>query len=141
MFETNIPMANNSLSTFILEKLLVLQKKKDALMRQVEEIETQIAQTFSGSEPTTKGRRGRKPKSVDGAAVITRPRKKKRQRRGVTGEKIVAALETAGAEGASVSELSETTGLPKQNLHVWFNTTGKTRDNIKKIGRGRYRIV
>ena len=65
-------------------------------------------------------------------------RKRSRAAAGSTREKVLAALREAGKEGITIKELSTKLGIKNQNLHTWFNQTGKKLAEITKIGTGRY---
>jgi len=70
-----------------------------------------------------------------------KPRKGSRAKAGSTKERVLGALKEAGAGGISVKELSAKLGIKNQNLHTWFNQTGKKMPQITKVSLGRYRLV
>ena len=76
-----------------------------------------------------------------GPARGRKPRKGSRAKAGSTKERVLGALKEAGASGISVKELSGKLGIKNQNLHTWFNQTGKKMPEITKVSLGRYRLV
>jgi hypothetical protein len=64
-----------------------------------------------------------------------------RSPRGELSAKILSALEGAGSEGISVTDLANTVGVNPKNVSIWFSTTGKKNKAIKKVGRGQFRLA
>lgn len=60
--------------------------------------------------------------------------------RGQVSERIVAALQGAGASGVTIKDLSSKLGMPYRNLQVWFATTGKKQKGIKKVAPATYAL-
>jgi len=90
---------------------------------------------------TMSGRNGgsRAPAKLSAGPRRRGPGKRSRKR-GSTKERVIAALQAAGVAGISVKELSAKLGIKNQNLHTWFNQTGKKIAQITKVSLGRYRM-
>ncbi len=87
--------------------------------------------TMSGKAAASKpAPRGRKPK-----------KETRRAKAGSTRERVMAELQAAGEAGISVKELSAKLGMKAQNLHTWFNQTGKKIAEVTKVSLGRYRMA
>ena len=86
--------------------------------------------TMAQSVVSKPAKRGRKPKAQG-----------KRAKSGSTKERVMAELQTAGEDGISVKELSAKLGVKSQNLHTWFNQTGKKIAQITKVSLGRYKLA
>lgn len=118
-----------------------LKKTLNTLTISIANIEAQIAAALGGTSPRSgKGavRETRQGGELGNGRAVKPP--KKRGKRGATKELILEALKAAGAVGISVKELSAKLGLKNQNVHVWFNTTGKKLAKIEKTGKGTYRL-
>ncbi len=78
----------------------------------------------------------KKNKSVrSGSKRSTRPNSK----RGELAGRVVEALKNAGESGITVKELAAKLGIENyKNLFIWFSTTGKKNNAIKKIAKARY---
>lgn len=125
-----------------LKSLMGFAKRKDKLSKEIAKIEEQIV-AFLGGSPAPKANEKALKKAAKKASAKKAPAKKsapkaRRGKRGSVGEKVLAALEVAGAQGVKVADLAKELGLKNANLHVWFATTGKK--HTKKIGRGRYQL-
>lgn len=83
------------------------------------------------------GRPAKSPASKPG-----RPAKagRKSTRRGELSGRILAELESAGAKGINVKDLSDKIGTPYKNIYVWFATTGKKNAKVKKVGPATYKL-
>lgn len=130
-----------NISTASLRALITLTEKREKLTSELSAIEAQIAAALGGTAPRAGKdavRKTRQGGELGNGRVVKPP--KKRGKRGATKERILEALKTAGAAGISVKELSAKLGLKNQNVHVWFNTTGKKLKEIEKTGKGTYRL-
>ncbi len=108
-----------------------LLEEKEALLRQVADID-QALQGFSGGA-TPARRVGRPAKAVAKAAPAAAPAGGgKRMKRGQMKETIIGLLKAAGKEGLSVKELAGKMSVKPVNVHVWFGSTGKKIAEIKK---------
>ncbi len=124
----------HSLTSAHLKQAIRLLDKKEALHKQIAELDSQISDLLGGEAPAAARKDGQ------GKAKATKTRATKTRGRGALKESILAELKSAGAEGVSVKSLVEKLGNKSANLHAWFNMTGKNVPGIKKIGRGVYRL-
>ncbi len=119
-----------------LRSLLSLTEKKEQLLKDIEEVENEIAKALKGAATT----------AVEAAETVT-PFKPSRARGKKTGkaktsqpgglkERILALLHDAGNQGLKVKEVAEKLGAKSTNISVWFSTTGKKLTT--KIEPGRY---
>ena len=79
-------------------------------------------------------KRNRKPrpsKAVTAKAKVRAPRTPLKQR-------IVQTLWTAGKSGVTVKDLAAKLGKSYGNISVWFHTTGKGINQIKKVEPGKF---
>ena len=116
-----------------LKSLIKLTERKEALVLEIKKIEAQLASIIQGKPIPTGKRRGRPAKPS--AAKTAR-----RAKRGALKSKIYAALRAAGEEGMKVPALSKKIGVKSQNVHVWFSSTGKKLAEIKRIGKGHFKL-
>lgn len=138
----------SKISTSVLEGLIKLTKKREALLEELKSVEAKLAAAYSGgaSEKPAKvakivRRRGRKAKAPAAApAAKVAAASKSLGRRGALKTKIIAALRAAGDKGIAVKDLSKKIGVKNQNVHVWFSSTGKKLGVIQKVGAGSYRL-
>ena len=120
-----------------LKKLMKLAQSKDKLQSQLAAVNNEMAgllKELSLDAPTS----AKKP------AVSAKPAKaakaaKPVKRRGNLTASIIAVLEAAGAEGASVQHIAKQVGTKGGNIHAWLASTGKSR--IERVGRGCYRLI
>ena len=134
----------SNISSSSLRNLIKLTERKEALVNEIEKIESQLASLLSGKPVRTTGkRRGRPAKQgtkVTKAPKKTVPRNAKRAPRGTIKKKILAALKAAGETGMKVTDLSKKIGVKNANVHVWFSSTGSKMAEIKKVGKGHYKL-
>jgi len=142
----------SKISTSVLEALIKLTKKREALLEELKSVEAELTAAYSGEKSVKAGkavkvagrRRGRKPKAVKPAAAAKAapaPKAPKSEGRGgALKSKILAALRAAGDKGIAVKDLSKKFGVKNQNVHVWFSSTGKKLGIVQKIGSGAYRL-
>ena len=71
----------------------------------------------------------------------TRGRRGGRTPRGALKERIMEALEEAGAAGVYVKDLAAELATKPVNIHSWFHSTSKRNPSIKKISGGHYRLA
>lgn len=127
----------SSLTSSALNQLSSLVDRKEALVKEIERIESHMASIISGKPVrAVKGKPGRP------STKTTKTAKKpvKRGSRGNLRTKVLSALEAAGDAGVKVADLAEKLRVKGTNLHVWFGTTGKKNKAIKKVGKGHYRL-
>lgn len=84
---------------------------------------------------TTK-RRGRPAKAAATGSGVG----KSQNRRGELSARIVSELQSAGARGINVRDLSAKLGAPYKNIYIWFATTGKKNKRVKKLGPAHYKL-
>jgi hypothetical protein len=143
----------SKISTSVLESLIKLTKKREALLEELQSVEAELSAAYSGEKPAAKVGRPAKVKSVGRpagkktkAAAPAAPAakvpalSKSLGRRGALKGKIIAALRAAGDKGIAVKDLSKKIGVKNQNVHVWFSSTGKKLGVIQKVGAGSYRL-
>ena len=119
-----------------LKELLRLSERKETLMAQIQEIDRRmLAVQEQFGIPSREGD-PRAPVTVS----RTRSGVRKRSARGALKEKIMSTLRAAGRHGATIGEISKKLKVPKANLYVWFNGTGKSVPGIKKTGVAKYRL-
>lgn len=133
-----------SITASDLKKITSLIEKKAKLTEQIDAIDKELASFSGGSSATAKPRRGRRPgTTVKKAATAKRGPKKgaTRGRRGGKKDAILAILQEAGAEGAAVKDIAKQLKSKPQNIHSWFQITGKKISEIKKVGTGKWAWV
>lgn len=128
-------MTLTNLNSASLRSLIKLTERKEALVLEIKKIETQLASLISGKAVPAGKRRGRPVKTT----TVAKPGK--RAKRGALKTKIFAALRAAGEEGMKVPALSKKIGVKSQNVHVWFSSTGKKLPEIKRIGKGHFKLL
>ena len=124
-----------------LRNLIKLTERKESLIKQIEAIEGELASLITGKTVRISGkRRGRPAKKVAKAPARKVSVKAKRAPRGAIKKKIIAALKSAGDAGMKVTDLSKKIGVKNANVHVWFSSTGSKLPEIKKVGKGHYKL-
>jgi hypothetical protein len=124
-----------------LRNLIKLTERKESLIKQIEAIEGELASLFTGKRVRITGKRRGRP-AKKGAKTSAKPvaGKAKRAPRGAIKKKIIAALKSAGDAGMKVTDLSKKIGVKNANVHVWFSSTGSKLPEIKKVGKGHYKL-
>lgn len=137
-----------NISSNALKNLIKLTQRKEGLLREIEKIESQLGSLITGKPARTTGkRRGRPAKAKKAgrpakAAKATKGRSSaKRAPRGQIKKKILSALKAAGDAGMKVTDLSKKIGVKNANVHVWFSSTGKKLPEIKRVGKGHFKLV
>jgi len=137
-----------NISSNALKNLIKLTQRKEGLLNEIEKIESQLASLITGKPARTTGkRRGRPAKAKKAgrpakAAKATKGRSSaKRAPRGQIKKKILSALKAAGDAGMKVTDLSKKIGVKNANVHVWFSSTGKKLPEIKRVGKGHFKLV
>lgn len=129
----------SSLTSSALNQLSSLVDQKEALVKEIERIESHMATIISGKPVrAAKGKSARS--AAKGKTAKTAKKTNKRGSRVNLGTKVLSALEAAGDAGVKVADLAEKLRIKGTNLHVWFGTTGKKNKAIKKVGKGHYRL-
>jgi hypothetical protein len=127
-------MTLSNLNSASLRSLIKLTERKEALVLEIKKIEAQLSSLILGKALPAGKRRGRPAKA---AATV---KSVKRAKRGTLKTKIYAALRAAGDEGLKVPALSKKIGVKSQNVHVWLSSTGKKLPEIKRIGKGHFKL-
>ena len=134
-----------NISSTALKNLIKLTQRKEGLLNEIQKIESQLASLITGKPARATGkRRGRpaKAKKAGRPAKATKARSSaKRAPRGQIKKKILAALKAAGDAGMKVTDLSKKIGVKNANVHVWFSSTGKKLPEIKRVGKGHFKLV
>lgn len=137
-----------NISSNALKNLIKLTQRKEGLLNEIQKIESQLASLITGKPARTTGkRRGRPAKAKKAgrpakAAKATKGRSSaKRAPRGQIKKKILTALKAAGEAGMKVTDLSKKIGVKNANVHVWFSSTGKKLPEIKRVGKGHFKLV
>ena len=126
-------MTLTNLNSSSLRSLIKLTERKEALVTAIAKIDAELSTLISGT-----------PASATGSAPVAKKSKgapAKRAKRGALKTKIFAALKAAGEAGLKVPELSKKIGVKSQNVHVWFSSTGKKLPEIKRIGKGQFKLL
>jgi hypothetical protein len=138
-------MSLTNISSESLKGLIKLTKRKEGLLAEIGKIESQLAALVAGkpSRSASKGKRGGRPAKKTGRSVKAgKPaRKSTRGSRGGLKNRILSALKAAGDAGVKVTDLAKKIGVKNTNVHVWFSTTGKKHPEIRKVGRGHFKLV
>ena len=87
-----------------------------------------------------KGPRRRSLNSLKAAKTpqLVAGRTKRTFPRGQLKERIIRALKAAGKSGATVKDLAAKLGTSYGNISVWFRTTAKGVQEVKKVAPGRF---
>jgi uncharacterized protein YjcR len=117
-------MQSNIYDPTILQNLLKLAKKREGILKSLQQVENEISELVNAKIHTGE----RLPLSLG-----------RMMGRGMLKQEILSNLAQAGEKGMSVRELSTKLGMRSQNIHVWFSSTGKKVPGLQKIGEGRYR--
>ena len=131
-----------NINTGALRNLIKLTDRKESLLSEIEKIEKQLASLLTGKAVRATGkRRGRPAKKGKATKAVKAGRSAKRAPRGTLKKKIFAALKAAGEAGLKVTDLSKKIGVKNANVHVWFSSTGKKLPEIKRVGKGHFKLV
>ena len=118
-------MSLANLSSATLQRLVELITEKEAIQAKLVKIDNSIEALAGGSAPKE-------------SPVAVPTRKRSTRRRGKLKERLLAALDAAGAEGLTVKDLAAKLKAKPTSVSVWFYTTGKKIKGIKKVGRARF---
>ncbi|SRR5579862_787027 len=139
-------MNTPTLTSSHLQLLLDLTRRKEAIAADLEQLERRIASLYDGKHvdaeattPKVGRRRGRPPGKKPKAAPVAKSGKK-RTTRGSLKEKVLEVLRSAGGEGLAVGDVADKIGAKKAAVNVWFYTTGKKIEGLKKIAPGRFAL-
>src|SRR6266566_822047 len=146
-------MHSNLLAELSLQQL----RETIAIREKIEDLEKELDSIVGGRPSFTKASARRKKKRLSSAAAmkarwttrkekqrVTKPAGAKAKGR-LSGapfkERIVGSLKAAGKSGATVKDLAAKLGKSYGNISVWFHTTAKGINEIKKVGPGRFAWV
>lgn len=136
-----------NLSTDSLRSILSLSEKRDALLAELQKIETEISKAFASGAATETTIASHKTGNGRSIAVSSTKAAKGRNasvqrggKRGAVKELILAGLKGAGETGIAVKHLAAQLAIKPQNLHVWLHTTGKKSGLVEAVGKGVYRL-
>jgi hypothetical protein len=127
-------MTLTNINSASLRKLIKLTERKESLLLEITKIDAQISWLIQGKSAP----RGKQAARTSKTAT---ERTGKRAKRGALKTKIFAALRAAGEAGMKVPELSKKIGVKSQNIHVWLSSTGKNLAEIKRIGKGHFKLA
>jgi hypothetical protein len=133
-------MTLTNLNSSALRQLIKLTERKESLALEIGKIDAQLSSILLGKAAPVKKLRGRPAKQSTAAPKKSAGRPAKRAQRGALKTKIFAALRAAGEAGLKVPDLSKKIGAKNQNVHVWFSSTGKKLPEIKRIGKGHFKL-
>lgn len=112
-----------------LKEIAGLLKEKETLQARIAKIDSRLM-AYGRVAPAAPAKTKPAMKTAKGAMRSRRPGKLK--------EKVVALLQSAGKPGISVREIAAKLGLNPQRIYVWFNSTGKSIKEIKKVAPATY---
>jgi len=141
----------SQLTSADLKVIAQLLKEKEALLAQVAKIDARLSAFESAPVPApakpARSKPGRHPGKLAFKAPPPAPPAKpgaaeaapaRRRRPGKLKEKVIALLQGAGKSGITVREIAAKLGLKPQRIYVWFNATGRTIKEIKKVAPATY---
>ncbi len=123
----------SKLNSTVLRQVLKLSERKEALLKELEEIENEIFSQLHGLDSSRSFIQKKAQPSKKGDDS-------KRLGRGMMKQNILQALTEAGSAGLRVPELSKKINATSASIHVWFSNVGKKITEIEKIGAGHFRI-
>lgn len=71
----------------------------------------------------------------------TKAKPRQSTKRGLLTEQIVSLLKDAGNEGITVADIADKLSAKYKNIYIWFATTGKKHNGVKKVGPAKYKLV
>jgi hypothetical protein len=115
-----------------LKQILKLLEQKEALQRQVADIDAQLAD-YSGAAPAQPP-----PSRQAGPPRPPKAAKGKRAQRGEVKAAIVQLVKSAGQSGITLKAVAGKVGQSYHRVSAWFYKTGQRIPQIKKVGPGTY---
>ncbi len=150
-------MQSNLLTTLSVENLkqaVAIRERIDGLQRELDRITGVQTRSVSNGAPRRKKRRMSAAARARISAAMKdrwakRSRKKRRSKPAVAKararsggtplkEQIVQSLKSAGKSGLTVKDLASKLGKSYGNVSVWFHTTAKRINQIKKVEPGKF---
>ena len=145
MHSKNHYMNISHLTASQFKQAVSLLEKKEALQKQIDDIDVRVAGLFGGGAASGVGvskRRGGRPRgSANKKPTATRAKREPGAKRGDLKIKVLAALKDAGDAGLSIKEMSDKLKTKGSNLYAWFGSTGKKVSEIQKVGPAKYKLV
>lgn len=123
----------SKLNTTVLRQVLKLSERKEALLKELEQIENEILSQLHGRTTS-------RPSSSKKGQVTKKNGATKRLGRGMMKQNILQSLTEAGSAGLKIPELSKKINATSASIHVWFSNIGKKLEEIEKMGAGHFRI-
>ena len=117
-------MSLADLSKSQLRLVMKLLQQRQALIVRLEKVDQLILRMGSGGTPLNQ-------------SIGVR----RRSRRGGRKSAILKFLKVAGKKGLTIHQIAEKVGSNYSSVSVWFSTTGKKVDGIKKIAPATYRYI
>ncbi len=143
-----------TLSVKNLKQAVAIRERIDGLQRELDRItNVRAAPVTNGGSRRKKRRMSAAARARISAAMKSRWAKKSRKKRVAQSavakargqsrgtplkERIVQSLKTAGKSGVTVKDLAAKLGKSYGNVSVWFHTTAKGINHIKKVEPGRF---
>jgi hypothetical protein len=115
------------------ERRVALQQQLDDVVQHMTELKDALFAESGEPEPISSRERVK-------ASTVSSSRTKAPTQRGALKDRIMAALEAAGARGVRVKELALALGTKPVNVHSWFHSSIKRYPAIKKLQGGHYRL-
>ena len=150
-------MQSNILSTMSVENLkraVTIRERIDGLQRELDQITgAQATPVKNGAPLRKKGKMSAAARARISAGMKARWAKRRGKRRvsrllvakakrrspgAPLKERIVQTLKSAGKSGVTVKDLAAKLGKSYGNVSVWFHTTAKGINQIKKVEPGRF---
>jgi len=123
-------MSLSTLSLKHLERFAELLKEKETLQAKLDDVNRDLQRLENGEDSTL---------SVS-ARLKLLPRskqvKRRSRRRGGLQKAVLKALQSAGANGLTVKQLTVQAKVKKSSLAVWLYTSAKKIDGFKKVAPG-----
>ena len=138
-----------NLSSSEIAKAVRLAKKKESILNQIADIESELSAIGNSPQPATKrrgrpaGKAKRKPGPKPGRKAVAKqaPRPKATAgKRGALKTKIISTLKAAGPDGIAVKDIATKLKVKAANVYSWFYTTGGKLPGITKVGSGKYAL-
>jgi hypothetical protein len=121
-------MTLTSLTSNELKQVARLVEQRQPLAAKLAEIDRQLAGFEGGtSKPDAAARRGPTARGL------------RRQPRGAVKQAILDLIKGRGRQGITVREIAAALGVSANRVHTWFYNTGRSVEQIRKIGGATYR--
>jgi hypothetical protein len=121
-------MPLTDLTSAQLERAVELIKEKESIQVQLDRINRSLESLDCGEM--------RDETEKEGSVKV-----RGRGRRGALKKRVLAVLGSAGKDGMMVKDLAKTLGVKPARVSIWFYTTGKKTQGIRKVGKSRYALA